>query len=131
MLRTYYRGGRWHTLATHPHPDTGQPMLLEHAGACPGDPDSDVIALLGPIEPEEVADRTRVWLANGWADASREPAGEPALLVRPWPGPSVMHPDRRATADTAWRAVRAALGAPAPVCLFPNPAAHAAARKES
>ncbi|MGH2948255.1 MAG: hypothetical protein ACRDPC_18705 [Solirubrobacteraceae bacterium] len=125
MLCAYLRKGQWHSLATY-HDPAGEGLLLR-CGACPGDPGGEVIALLGPVDADEIPDRAAAWVRHGWADGSAEPPAAPTAIPRVAASrPPVDRPpgDQPLTPSAARRAVVATVGgASSPYCVFPNPAA--------
>lgn len=126
MLCAYLAGRRWRWLATHPTPDSDELAIVERDGACPGDPDGDIVTATFGIPPDHVTAHARDWLTKAGQHLSGEaPVGcdrPPALTREPgdWePG------DRRVDNARARAAVAAAAdGAATGFCVFGNPAAH-------
>ena len=126
MLCAYLTGRRWRWLATHPTPDSDELLLVERDGACPGDPDGEIITVTGPVAPADLPAQARGWLERR---IQRVPGDRPVDADRP-PTPTrdpiTREPgDRRVDGGRARAAVAAAAdGAATGFCVFGNPAAH-------
>jgi hypothetical protein len=126
MLCAYLTGRRWRWLTSHPTPDSDELLLVEREGAVPGDPDGELIAVTGGIQPADIGGQARAWLDcrlrripdDRSVDVDRPPTSTREQIA--WePG------DRHVDPSDARAAVAAAVdGATGGFCLFGNPAAH-------
>ncbi len=129
MIAAFPRRDGWVTLCLAADCDHEQPVLLELAGDCPGDPDAQPLRVTTCAGPHDALERAAARLAAGWkAHASADrPAGaacaSAAVRAPAWT-PAPVPPDRALPADAARAAVaHAATAAPDRFCLFPNPTA--------
>ena len=88
MLCTYLTGRRWRWLASHPTPERDELLLVEREGACPGDPDGEIITVTVASPPARWPKRRGAGSSIG--SSARGPT------VRP---PSTAHRPRRGLRD--------------------------------
>jgi hypothetical protein len=129
MIGAFPRRDGWATLCLAADSDYEQPVLLELAGDCPGDPDARPVRVTACADPHDALVRAAERLAAGWAAyASAErpaPSGFAAAALRaPARAPAPGSPDRELPADAALAVVaHAAAARPDRFRLFPNPTA--------
>jgi hypothetical protein len=129
MIGTYPRGEGWVSLqlAADHHEDRAR--LQELFGACPGDPDAQLVRMTICESAEAALARAAAHLRDGWAAyASVEEPGDvvdAAAAVRaPASTPPVAVTDTVLAPARARAAVaHAAAATREPFCLFPNPTA--------
>ena len=129
MLGAFPRRDGWVTLCLAADSDDEQPVLLELAGDCPGDPDAQPVRVTSCAGPHDAYARAAERLAAGWAayasvDRPARPGFAAAALRAPARTPALGSPDRALPADAALAVVaHAAAARPDRFCLFPNPTA--------
>jgi hypothetical protein len=129
MIGAFPRRDGWVTLCLAADPDIERPVLLELAGACPGDSDARPVHVTTCAGPHDALGRAAARLAAGWAaHASAERPAPPgfaaAALRAPAWTPALGSHDRELPADAALAVVaHAAAARPDRFCLFPNPTA--------
>jgi len=130
MIGMFPRCGHWVTLQLAPaRDDDEQFVLLELAGAFPGDPMATLVRARVCASPQDAHKLAADRLAAGWAEHSTadrraDAASAAAALRAPRSSPPPAPPDRTLTRDDARAVVAHAIaGEPEPFCLFPNAAA--------
>jgi hypothetical protein len=129
MIGAFPRRDGWVTLCLAADCGAEQPMLLELAGDCPGDPDARTVRAITCAGPHDALERAAERLAAGWAayasaDTLAPPECSAAALRAPARTPAPGSPDRELPADAARAVVaHAAAARPDRFCLFPNPTA--------
>ena len=129
MIGAFPRRDGWVTLCLAADSNHEQLLLLELAGACPGDPDARPVGVTACAGPHDALGRAAERLAAGWAahaseDKPAPPGFDAAALRAPARPPALGSPERRLPADAALAVVaHAAAARPDRFCLFPNPTA--------
>jgi hypothetical protein len=125
MIGAFPRRDGWITLCLAANCDDEQPVLLELAGDCPGDPDAQPVLVTTCASPRDAVGRAAERVAAGWAaHAGADRPAPPDRSAAALRAPALGSPDRALPADAALAVVgHAATARPDRFCLFPNPTA--------
>ena len=123
MLCTVPDGARWRWLASEACPELDKVVLVERIGACPNDPDGDIVAVRAGVDVATIRPVVRRWLQDGWRRQALEGPARgleqlPALAATAAVSPT----DRRVPEATADALVAITGRGAARFVLFPRPA---------